>query len=153
MQPFWRKQLYKTADVVINLPPGHPAWLLKMFEPLTIAFIFLFTRFIPWQLRGSIHILALGRELSRVWRDNCPGEGPLLRQLWSVQKRVSNLSEELACSLLQSKQLDHFPYSNARKRRGAELVKNKGRIQVQKRKAWRHDKFTFSVQLLLVCEY
>ena len=36
MQLYWRKQLYKAADVVITLPPGHPAWPLEMFEPLSL---------------------------------------------------------------------------------------------------------------------
>ena len=45
MQPYSSKQLYKAANVIITLPPGHPAWPSEMFEPLTIAFVSPFVRY------------------------------------------------------------------------------------------------------------
>jgi hypothetical protein len=124
MQPYWRKQLYKAADVVITLPPGHPAWPSDMFEPLTLAFVFPFVRYRPWQLRGSINLLALGREVSRLWRDNLSGERSLLRQLWGVQRKVSGMPEKLARKVLFSEQIGNVPNCKTRKRRGSKLDKN-----------------------------
>jgi hypothetical protein len=132
MQPYWRKQLYKAADVVITLPPGHPAWPTEMFEPLTLAFVFPFVRYRPWQLRGSVHLLALGREVSRLWRDNLPGEGFILRQLWGVQRKVSCMQEKLARQMLLSEQVGNVSSSNPRKRRGSKVDKNKRRSKVQR---------------------
>ncbi len=68
MHPHWRKQLYKAADLVLSLPVGHCAWGEEMYEPLTLAFVYPFVSFRPWQLRGSPQLLELGRQLSRVWR-------------------------------------------------------------------------------------
>jgi hypothetical protein len=73
MGPTWRKHLHKAADLILTLKPGHKAWPSSMLEPLTLAFIFPFIRQKPWQLRGSIQLLALGRELSRVWASNAGG--------------------------------------------------------------------------------
>jgi hypothetical protein len=50
MQPEWRKPPCKVADVVMNLPAGHDAWPGNMYEPLTLAFVFPFLSFSPWQL-------------------------------------------------------------------------------------------------------
>ena len=35
MTPLWRKHLFKAADLVVVLPPGHVAWPVEMSEPLT----------------------------------------------------------------------------------------------------------------------
>ena len=117
MSPLWRKQLYKAADLVVTIPCGHEAWSLDMFEPLTIAFVFPFLNSRPWQLRGSLHLLALGRELSRLWRDNKSGEGSILRQLWGIEKTLRNLSPKLAWQMLQSESIPGISYSSSRKRR------------------------------------
>ena len=49
---------------------------------------------VNWQLRVSIHLMALGREVSREWRDNLSRERSLLRQLWGVQRKVSGMPEK-----------------------------------------------------------
>ena len=105
MSPLWRKQLYKAADLVVTIPCGHECWPVDMFEPLTVAFIFPFLNSRPWQLGGSIYLLALGRELSRLWRDNEGGERPILRQLWGVAKTLRDMSPKLAWKVLQSESI------------------------------------------------
>jgi hypothetical protein len=58
----WRKKLYKTADIVMELPPHKvPPWLLVMHEPLIIAFVLPFVSFLPWVLRSSAPVLELGQ--------------------------------------------------------------------------------------------
>ena len=109
MTPFWRKQLYKAADLVVTLPCGHEAWPSPMFEPLTMAFVFPFLHSWPWQLCGSIHLLELGRKLSQVCQDNESGEGLVLQKLWGLQASLCNLPEKLAWKVLQSQQLEAFP--------------------------------------------
>ncbi|GFH49897.1 hypothetical protein CTEN210_06373 [Chaetoceros tenuissimus] len=121
MQPFWRKQLYKAADLVISLPPGHSAWPVNMFEPLTIGFLFPFLRHKPWQLRGCTRLLDLGRTLSEVWKENTGFEGPLLRELSFFHREVSALSRDLACKMLYSVRPGSVSSSESRKRRRSEL--------------------------------
>jgi hypothetical protein len=132
LQPQWRKQLYKAADLVVTLPPGHSAWPTNMFEPLTIVFIFPYLSYRPWQLRGSIRLLALGRELSRLWRDNLSGEGPVLRELWGVQRSICKMPEKLARKVLLSEQPSEVQSGNTRKRRRCEVAKEEGRVSLSK---------------------
>ena len=143
MSPTWRKHLHKSADLILSLKPGHKAWPTHMHEPLTLAFIFPFIRHKPWQLRGSIQLLALGRALSGVWSGNPGSERLILRELWSYQTRIEGLPKKLACKLLCSEQVDLVPYINPRKRRGGEMEKEEGRAQVSSRKKGRHVVSTF----------
>ena len=102
----WRKQLHKVADVVLNVPVGHPAWPENMFEPLTVAFVFPFLSHRPWELRRAPKLMELERSLRAVWESNDKPEGPLLRELWSLQRRLANMSEGMACDVLYGKR-DH----------------------------------------------
>jgi len=52
MAPSWRWQMHRSADVILSIPPGHPAWPRDMHEPLTIAIIFLFLKAIHGNLRA-----------------------------------------------------------------------------------------------------
>ena len=140
MQPEWRKALYKAADLVVSLPIGHAAWPKEMFEPLTIAFIFPFLSYRPWQLRRSQHILDLGRKLSGVWGENQPGEGLILRELWGLQRKLSKMPEKLARKVLHCEQSSNVPNSYPRKRRRGTVEKEERGAQISKRKKGRHDK-------------
>ena len=133
MQPIWRKQLHKAADLVLILKPGHPAWPREMLEPLTLAFLFPFISQKPWQLRGSIQLLALGRQLCRVWEGDEGNEGHLLRQLWNYQRKLKDLPAKLASKLLHSEQIDSFSSSRAGKRRRCEMEEGKGGESISKR--------------------
>ncbi len=126
MEPQWRKAVYKAADIVLSLPPGHAAWPKEMFEPLTIAFVFPFINHRPWQLHGSPYLLELGRKLSGLWRDNSPGEGLVLRELWSVQRKLSKVSKELAWKVLHYQSAGDISDCYSRKRR-RNTVEKKGR--------------------------
>jgi hypothetical protein len=139
MHPHWRKQLYKAADLVVSLPAGHIAWPLDMFEPLTLAFVFPFVSFRPWQLRGSIQLLELGRQLSRVWREDPGREGPILRKLRLFQESISAMPSELAWKVLQSQQLQSLSYCTPRKRRRDGLESKKRRRKIHCSKKRRHD--------------
>ena len=134
MTPLWRKQLYKAADLVVTIPCGHQAWPVNMFEPLTVAFIFPFLNSRPWQLRGSFYLLALGRELSRLWRDNKSGEGPILRKLWGIEKTLRNLSPKLAWEMLQSEFIPGVSHCSSRKRRRDSVETKGSEREILKRK-------------------
>ena len=130
MMPHWRKQLFKAADIVLTLPCSHFAWPKTMYEPLTFAIIYPFVHFRPWQLRGSPKLLELGRQLSRVWREDSGREGPLLRELFNFQKTISSMSSQLAWKVLQGIPHQSVPRRPSRKRRGNSLENQKRRRKV-----------------------
>ena len=134
MEPTWRKHLHKAADLIVSLKPGHIAWPVEMLEPLTIAFVFPFISQKPWQLRGSIQLLALGRALSRVWSGDNGCERSILRQLWSYQIRLEDLPKKLASKMLRCEQVDLLPYRHPRKRRGCEMEEEERGTAFPKRK-------------------
>ena len=143
MEPTWRKHLHKAADLIVSLKPGHKDWPNHMHEPLTIAFIFPFIRHKPWQLRGSIQILALGRALSGVWMGNPGSERLIFPELWSYQVRLENMLKKLACKLLCSKQVNFVSHINSRKRQGGEVEKEERRTKMPACKKGRYSVRTF----------
>jgi hypothetical protein len=132
MQPLWRKHLHKAADLVLYLKPGHKAWPMNMHELLTIAFMFPFIRQKPWQLRGSIQLLALGRQLCQVWMGDSGCKRSLLWQLWGYQRKLENMPVKLASKLLQSKSIDIVSYCHPRKQQRNEVEEEKGRKEIFK---------------------
>lgn len=80
--------LLKAADLVISLPIAHPAWPEEMYEPLTLAFVFPFLKYRPWQLKGSEGLLSLGRELLCMWKENLWTNRHLLETL-ELQENTS----------------------------------------------------------------
>ena len=60
----WRKQLHKVSDLVVELPFDNECWQQNIeHEPLTLAIVFPFISFKPWQLKRTYAILGMGRVL------------------------------------------------------------------------------------------
>ena len=133
MTPLWRKHLFKVADLVVVLPPGHVAWPAEMLEPLTIAFCFPYLSHSPWQLKRSQVLLGLGRSLYEVWNSDVCTEGPLLRELWELPTRLDNMSQVVARSLLRGEAEPEVSHSSTGKRRRKTVGKEKGRRKVPRR--------------------
>eukprot|EP00980_Cylindrotheca_fusiformis_P006302 scaffold1352_cov144-Cylindrotheca_fusiformis.AAC.8 len=51
--PSWLRQLFKAADIILEIPPGTPFWPSDMYEPLFVGILLPFSRFEPWSLRFS----------------------------------------------------------------------------------------------------
>ena len=108
----WRKQLHKIADLVMEIPPGAvKEWSKDQFEPLTIAIVFPFIKYRPWQLRGCARILELGRELRKMWKKSGRNTGDLLLQFCNQQGSLDSLSKGMVWKLLQSKNGSKLPHS------------------------------------------
>jgi len=89
---YWRKRLFKIADLVLELPPGVlSAWPNDMHEPLLLGLTLRFSFRPPWQLRQSPPLLALGREVQTVWRDQKGDGRHLLRQLCHLPATLEGL--------------------------------------------------------------
>ena len=126
----WRKQLYKASDIVLSIPIGHASWPTTMYEPLTLAVLFPFLTFRPWQLRGCPKLMELGKQLSRMWREDPRREGPLLRELRTFKESISTLPPQLAWKVLQSIDQQPIPHCQTRKRQRSSVEGKKRRRKV-----------------------
>jgi hypothetical protein len=100
MTPLWQKQLYKATDIVIVVPPGHPAWSLAMFEALIIGIEFPFVQHAPRQLGSTPKMHAVARELQKVWEDPGVDGGDILRKLCVLCWILGALPADVVWSLL-----------------------------------------------------
>jgi len=88
--------------MIVSLPTGHEALPTHMHEPLTIAFIFPFISYRPWQLRRTPAVVGMESRLSGVWKKNVSSEGPLLRKFWNAARGLECLPQKLVRELLRS---------------------------------------------------
>ena len=112
----WRKELYKATDIVLTLPVGHPAWPHNMHEPLTIALLFPFLNHRPWELWRAPELLDLESSLHEMWKSHPESEGPLLRELWSLPRRLASVFTCLAREMLYGKRKRDVSRCSSRKR-------------------------------------
>jgi hypothetical protein len=111
----WQRQLFRSADQVIQIPAGHPAWGETQYESLLIGFYFPFLSHEPWQLKGSNTILAMARHLQRMCKDDSSALSLVLRELWDFTRKLPSLPERVVQRMLQGKGGDTFSQAAARK--------------------------------------
>ena len=95
MTPSWRRQLLllsKVADVVFeNLAGSIEAWNSESPRPLfVVRIVFPFFRHPPWQLGSTPNMFAVGRELSKVWKDPNLDSRNILRKLCQPNGRLDS---------------------------------------------------------------
>jgi hypothetical protein len=99
----WRKKLYMTADVVLELPPRPlPPWSTLMHEPLILAFVLPLISFPPWELRSLAPVLELGRQVQSIWKGAEGDVGSLLRELFNFACTLETLPSSLVRNMLHS---------------------------------------------------
>ena len=98
--PLWVKQLYKAADIVIEIPVGKTGWPASMHEPLLIGLLFPFLRHKPWQLRGTPKMYAMDRQLRSLFETENLDSRNLLREFRSRCLRLGNVSEAVVRRVL-----------------------------------------------------
>jgi len=99
----WRKQLYKVADLLIEIPFIDGIWDKdEQHEPLTLAFVFPFLSFSPWQLKRSASFLGMGRFLRGLWEQETFPTGFVLREFFQWARNLATLSEGVVCKMLRS---------------------------------------------------
>jgi hypothetical protein len=101
LTPEWLKQTFKASDVVFHVPIGCPFWPQKMFEPLTIGLCFPFISSPPWQLRGTPKMLAVVRQMRRVFEEESLAAGSVLRKLLLVSGQLRTMPEDVVQRLLR----------------------------------------------------
>jgi hypothetical protein len=98
--PMWRRHFFKAADSVIEIPPGFAFWPARMHEPLIIGILFPFIRCAPWQLRGTLRMYSVAREVCRLCKGDKLDPGPFLRQLCSDCLRLRSVPENVVRRML-----------------------------------------------------
>lgn len=121
MNTAWQRHLYKSADLVFSIPPGHSFWSKEQHEPLIVGLYFPFLQFKPWQLKGTPKILGMARHLQRVCKTNPVATGCVLRQLWEFMRQLPSLPKLVVLQLLQGTALGKVPSSTSQKRRRTSL--------------------------------
>lgn len=111
MEPHWRKQIHKSADIVLEIPAGQSFWPIDMHEPLILALYFPFLSHRPWQLRRTPTLLAMEKRLQGMWK--CSGEstGSVLFQLWKQARQLQSLPASLVFKMLRSIEAFDVPRS------------------------------------------
>lgn len=99
----WVKQLYRSADLVFEVPVGFSCWPSSMHEPLLIGVVFPFLRVKPWQLRGTPKMYAVGRELRRMFSEAQMDSRTILCQFWERCIGLQNMPEHVVRELLYLK--------------------------------------------------
>ena len=101
MSAEWKKQLFRVSDLFIELP-FDDIWEKEIqHEPLIFAVVFPFLSHRPWQLKRSPAFLGMGNVLRSLWKEDNVSSGPLLRKLFSQQRKMASMSEGLVRKMLQ----------------------------------------------------
>jgi hypothetical protein len=104
----WLKQIFKAADIVFQVPIGCPFWPQEMFEPLTIGLCFPFISSPPWQLRGTLKMLAVVRQMRRVFETENLAAGSVLRKLLLDCRRLCTMPEDVVRRVLHFESRDQI---------------------------------------------
>ena len=134
MAPSWRRQMHRSADLILSIPPGHPAWPTEMHEPLTIAIYFPFLKSKPWQLKGSAKLLDVARQVQSLLSSDPGSERPFLCQFWKLARQLPSMSRNVVLQVLQGSRGDSVPPATSRKRSRSFVEKEGGHKQVSCRK-------------------
>ena len=96
----WVRQVFKAADIVLEIPAGQSCWPHDMHEPLIIAILFPFLRSRPWQLRNTPKMYAMGSSVRRLLKDKEVDVRNLLRKFWIECHRLRTMPENVVRRLL-----------------------------------------------------
>jgi hypothetical protein len=130
----WRKQLYKVADMVFEIPCGVVnAWDVSQCEPLVVGIVFPFLKHRPWQLRNHPKLLAVARKLRTLWKEDPASARDLLRKFCLFTRTLDTLSQGLVWELLQTPHTGLFSHLRAPGRRWIRVEKEGGRKEVSSR--------------------
>jgi hypothetical protein len=96
----WARQLFKAADIVLEIPAGKSFWISEMHEPILIGIVFPFIRCKPWQLRATPKMFSVAREV----RGLCDGSEMDLRdfllEFWGKCHRLRDMPADVVRRLL-----------------------------------------------------
>lgn len=113
MTPRWRRLFNKVCDFSFSVPVSKPFWPESMYEPLWVGIVLPFTHHRPWQLKRAPLLVDLGRQLHEVLHESSSDGGDILRELWSLPKRLSCVPKHVASGMLRMPRAEEVPYARS----------------------------------------
>jgi len=107
----WLRQLYKTADFLINVTNTHPFWPSSMLEPFVLAIAFPYSKHPPWQLKSTPKLLHSQREVQRLLQAHPLDGRNILQKFYLSTSKLPRLPPSLVWSLLHFKSRSAIPGS------------------------------------------
>ena len=129
-EPYWKGPLFKSADIVFEVPASTSFWPASSFEPLVVGLYFPFLRVEPWQLKGSQALLAVGKQLRQLWKTGEITAGALLCKLWTMQRKLASMPRGMVCKMLSSFSCNDLPCEPPVKRRRIGMESQQGQGSV-----------------------
>jgi hypothetical protein len=100
LKPEWFKQLYKTCDLVFDVPVGAACWPANMYEPVVVGISFPFLSRPPWQLRLTPKMFYLEREMRKMWAILDMAAGDFLCKFLLEHKKLSAMPTNVVWQML-----------------------------------------------------
>ena len=107
----WKRQLFRVSDLFIELPFDDYWTKEEHLEPLTLAVVFPFLNFRPWQLKRSQTFLGMGNVLRQVWKKDQSSPWIVLRKFFEQSRKLETLPEGVVRQMLQSPPKFGFPHT------------------------------------------
>jgi hypothetical protein len=117
LKPEWFRQLYKTCDLVFDVPPGADCWPTNMYEPVVFGIVFPFLSRAPWQLRRTPKMFQVARTMREMWEVGDVAAGHFLRQLLLDYAKLSCVPSDVVRKMLYFKRGREVPSEEKSSRR------------------------------------
>jgi hypothetical protein len=118
MKPYWFRQLYKTVDVVFDVPPGACCWPTHMFEPVVIGLVLPYLDRSPWCIRSTPKMPSMERKMRKVWDSPDLASGNLLRKFLLEYEWLCSMPVNVVRRMLFFERERPVPYQENSNRRG-----------------------------------
>ena len=86
----WIGQLFKVADIVMEIKANQLYWDKTQHEPLILGIFFPFLSCSPCHIRNTPALLDIGMLLRRVWREREGTEGDILQKLCTFTQNLGH---------------------------------------------------------------
>ena len=91
----WLGQLYKAADLVLEIKAQHSYWSETNYETLIIGIYFPFISCRPWKIKDTPVIREMGGILRGVWKERKGNDGDILRKFCVFTKSLGSMSDDM----------------------------------------------------------
>ena len=104
MYPEWRRGLYKSADMILEIRAGSCSfWPKQAHETLIVAILFPYLHRCPWELRKAPLLVGVGRKVSKLLASNEAAGSNLLSKFCAFTRRFDSLPILQLCRLLSGR--------------------------------------------------